>query len=80
MRISVIVIIISLFVVSNVNASKSKDLRKIDRMYDDGLLTRSECVKAKKKYLEVTHLQLAKRHRQKKQIIKFLLLKEQPFL
>ena len=51
MRISVIFIILSLFVVSNANASKSSDLRKIDRMYDDGLLTRTECVKAKKKIL-----------------------------
>jgi len=32
-------------------ASKSKDLRKLDKMYDDGLLSRSECVKAKKKIL-----------------------------
>ena len=49
MRFSVLFIIISLVLVTNANAGKSKDLRKIDRMYDDGLLTRTECVKAKKK-------------------------------
>ena len=51
MRFSVLFIIISLVLVTNANAGKSKDLRKIDRMYDDGLLTRTECVKAKKKIL-----------------------------
>ena len=33
------------------NAGKTSDLRKIDNMYKEGLLTKQECIKAKKKIL-----------------------------
>tara|TARA_B100001057_G_scaffold454160_1_gene499706 strand:+ start:2401 stop:3219 length:819 start_codon:yes stop_codon:yes gene_type:complete len=51
MKLVINTLIIFLLSVSFSYASKSKDLRKIEKMYDDGLLTRSECVKAKKKIL-----------------------------
>ena len=50
MRFLISFIFILLMSINNVHASKSKDLRKIDRMYDDGLLSRTESVKAKKKF------------------------------
>ena len=49
MRFFISLIVILFVSISNSYASKSKDLRKIDKMYDDGLLSRAECVKAKKK-------------------------------
>ncbi len=51
MRFFISLIVILFVSISNSYASKSKDLRKIDKMYDDGLLSRAECVKAKKKIL-----------------------------
>ena len=48
MRFFISLIVILFVSISNSHASKSKDLRKIDKMYDDGLLSRAECVKAKK--------------------------------
>ena len=56
-----------------------KYLRKIDKMYDDGLLTRTECVKAKKKYLEVNRLQHVKKHLLKKLTIKYFHLEGTAF-
>ena len=61
MRLFLSITVIFLISISSSYASKSKDLRKIDKMYDDGLLTRSECVKAKKKFWVVIHLQNAKK-------------------
>ncbi len=51
MRFLISTLTVILLSISSANASKSKDLKKIDAMYDDGLLTRSECIKAKKKIL-----------------------------
>ena len=47
MRFFISLIVILFVTISNSHASKSKDLRKIDKMYDDGLLSRAE-VKSKK--------------------------------
>ena len=51
MRFFISLIVILFVSISNSYASKSKDLRKIDKMYDDGLLSRAECVNSKKKTL-----------------------------
>ena len=51
MKFIINVLLILFLSVSSSFASKSKDLKKIERMYDDGALTRSECIKAKKKIL-----------------------------
>ena len=68
-----------LLTISSSNAGKSKDLKKVDKMYDDGLLTRSECVKAKKKILGSNSSPTCKKTATKKSDNKDFLLKEQLF-
>ena len=46
----IIAIFAFLLIPLSVQASKS-DLNRIDSMYEENLLTRSECIKAKKKIL-----------------------------
>ena len=51
MNIAISTLIIFFLITINSYASKSEDLRKIEKMYDEDILSRSECVKAKKKIL-----------------------------